>query len=169
MKATRKSPAESVSIIPRGRGFQDLFKGMDEWTDQIALRAYELFQQHGVSDGHALDDWLTAEREFLKPVLLDVKEADGQFVLQAEVPGFEAKDLHVQVDGGRLVIAGNTDGEAEKQQGNTVYNERKAQQIYRMINLPIPILAEKAQAQLKNGVLKLKLPKATQTKKVKGV
>lgn len=36
MVATAKSSAKSVSIIPRGRGFQDLFKGMDEGTDRIA-------------------------------------------------------------------------------------------------------------------------------------
>lgn len=32
---------------------------------RIAERAYELYEQRGREDGHALDDWLQAERELL--------------------------------------------------------------------------------------------------------
>lgn len=34
--------------------------------NQIAERAYALYEQHGCEDGHALDDWLQAERELLE-------------------------------------------------------------------------------------------------------
>lgn len=33
--------------------------------DRIAMRAYELYQARGASDGQALEDWLAAERELL--------------------------------------------------------------------------------------------------------
>jgi hypothetical protein len=35
--------------------------------EQIALKAYWLFLERGCVHGHDLDDWLTAERELLKP------------------------------------------------------------------------------------------------------
>jgi hypothetical protein len=35
----------------------------DASSDRIAMRAYELYQARGGSDGQAWDDWLTAERE----------------------------------------------------------------------------------------------------------
>ena len=35
-------------------------------STQIAERAYALYAQRGCEDGHALDDWLQAERELLK-------------------------------------------------------------------------------------------------------
>jgi len=35
-------------------------------TPQIAMRAYELFEQHGRHDGYADRDWLEAEREIRK-------------------------------------------------------------------------------------------------------
>ena len=34
---------------------------------QIAVRAYELFEQRGREDGHDLDDWLQAEAELVMP------------------------------------------------------------------------------------------------------
>ena len=33
--------------------------------EQVRVRAYELYQQRGMSDGHELDDWLQAEQEIL--------------------------------------------------------------------------------------------------------
>ncbi len=150
-----KTRPSSVPVVARGAGALDLFQGMNEWTDRIAKRAYELFRQHGSSDGHALDDWLAAEREFLIPVAVEMKEADGEFVVKARVPGLKAKDIHVQVDGSRLAIESKTDSKGDG----------KAQQVYRIIDLPMPILANGANGQFKNGVLKLKLPKA---KKAKG-
>jgi hypothetical protein len=41
--------------------------------DQIALRAYELYEARGRSDGSALDDWLRAEQEFANPNKSDSK------------------------------------------------------------------------------------------------
>jgi hypothetical protein len=35
----------------------------DERHGQIAARAYEIYEQRGREDGHALDDWLQAEQE----------------------------------------------------------------------------------------------------------
>jgi len=34
--------------------------------DEIAVRAYELYLEHGGDDGHDLDDWLQAERELIE-------------------------------------------------------------------------------------------------------
>ena len=35
-------------------------------TPQIAKRAYELYERQGRRDGHAVQDWLQAEREIRK-------------------------------------------------------------------------------------------------------
>lgn len=157
MKTKPKSRGGSVPVLPRDPGVVDLFTGMDEWTDRIAKRAYELFQQHGSSDGHALEDWLAAEREFLTPFFVDIKKADGEFIVEAEVPGLKAKDVHVQVDGSSLVIEGRS-----KSKGNG-----KAQQVYRIIQLPGPIRAKDANGHFKNGILKLRLPFPATSKKNK--
>jgi len=43
--------------------FRRLDASFDELKEKIRLRAYELYEQRGKGDGHALDDWLQAEAE----------------------------------------------------------------------------------------------------------
>jgi hypothetical protein len=43
--------------------FRQLDAGFDELEGRIRVRAYELYEQRGKRDGHALDDWLQAEAE----------------------------------------------------------------------------------------------------------
>jgi len=43
--------------------FCQLDASFDEEKETIRLRAYELYEQRGKQDGHALDDWLQAEAE----------------------------------------------------------------------------------------------------------
>ena len=38
-----------------------------ELQARVRLRAYEIYQQRGRVDGHALDDWAQAEAEILQP------------------------------------------------------------------------------------------------------
>lgn len=42
---------------------------------QIQARAYELYQQRGMSDGHALEDWLQAEQEICQSLTLVMAKA----------------------------------------------------------------------------------------------
>jgi Protein of unknown function (DUF2934) len=43
--------------------FRQLDAGFDDAKERIRVRAYELYEQHGKRDGHAVDDWLQAEAE----------------------------------------------------------------------------------------------------------
>ena len=40
-------------------------KSVSNAEEKIRVRAYELYEQRGMIDGHALDDWLQAEGEIL--------------------------------------------------------------------------------------------------------
>jgi DUF2934 family protein len=46
--------------------FRRLDASFDELEERIRLRAYEIYEQRGRADGHALDDWLQAEAELSK-------------------------------------------------------------------------------------------------------
>ena len=160
---------KDLRIVIKPANTKDLFEQMTEWTNRVAKRAYELFQGRGFADSYHLDDWFAAEREFFKPVALEVKDTKDGFVVCAEVPGFEAKDLYIQVDGSRLVIQGKQESthEQKERDGTTIFTDCKSKQIYRVIELPAPVQAERAQAELKNGVLELKLPKAEKAINIK--
>jgi HSP20 family protein len=167
MKPEAITPAKHIAI--QQVGIDSLFKEMAEWSNRIAKRAYEFFANSGFTNGHDLDHWLKAEEELLKPVMLDVKDSKDEFCVTAEVPGFEAKDLQVHLNGSHLAIEGKheTSEERKEKEGKATYSERKSRQIYRTIELPAPVRAEHAQAQLKNGILELKLPKAVKPKQIK--
>jgi HSP20 family protein len=167
MKNEAITPVRSPAI--QETSLDDLFEGMLEWSDRIAHRAYEFFADSGFSDGHDREDWFKAEQELLRPVPLEVTDEKDEFIVKAEVPGFDAKDLDIHLNGSHLVIEGKHETAEEKKEkkGETVLSERRSQQIYRMIELPAAILSDKAQAELKNGVLELKLPKAEKPRQIK--
>jgi Protein of unknown function (DUF2934) len=47
--------------------FRRLDASFDEKEERIRLRAYELYEKRGKSDGHALDDWMEAEAQLVEP------------------------------------------------------------------------------------------------------
>ena len=85
------------------------------------------------------------------------------------MPGFDANELDVHLNGSHLIIEGKHDTSEEKKnkEGEIIQSERKSQQIYHTIELPATVLSEKANAELKNGVLEVKLPKAEKPKAIK--
>ncbi|MBZ5506639.1 MAG: Hsp20 family protein [Acidobacteriia bacterium] len=142
------------------------------WTDveklisQVRQRAFQLFEGRGRADGHDLDDWFKAESELLKSVPLEVTEKDNIVHIRADVPGFKENELDVTFDGGVLTIKGEHSEETEKKDEKTYHSERRAQQIFRRMTLPVNVIADKMTATLKDGVLELSAPKAEVAKKV---
>jgi HSP20 family protein len=144
----------------------DLFERVRELSNAIARRAFELFDGHGRTDGHDLEDWFRAESELLHPVHLDLAESGDAFTVRAEVPGFTAKELEVGVEPHRLSISGKRESSEEHTNKKTIYKEQCSNQIYRAIDLPGEVDTSKVTAILKNGVLELSMPKAAKAQKV---
>jgi len=169
MTTKAPDPKKMVPIATSPAGPKDLLQEMTEWSNLIARRAFEIFENSGFLFGRDLDNWLAAERELLKPVAVEIKEQNDKFVVTADVPGFDAKDLEIVVEGSRLVIKGKREETREEKdkEGQVIYNERKAQQIYRAIDLPGPVLHDQAQAEIRNGVLEMTLPKAQKAAEIK--
>jgi len=146
----------------------DLFKRMSEWSNRIAKRAYDFFAASGFTNGHDLEDWFKAERELLKPVALEVKEAPDEFIIKVEMPGFNAHDLNIEVNGSHVIVESSHETHEDKHgKEQTIQTERSCAQIYRSIELPTPVRADTAKADFKDGVLELKLPKAEKAKLTK--
>ena len=89
----------------------------------------------------------------------EVKETDKAYLFKADLPGLEEKDLDIAVTGNRLTISGKRDVE-ERHEGETFYAyERSYGSFTRAFTLPDGVDADHVQAELKNGVLTLHLPK----------
>jgi HSP20 family protein len=80
-----------------------------------------------------------------------VTENDKEIIVRAEMPGFEEKEIDVQLNNDILTI------KAEKEQKGDGQEEYRS--FYRTVTLPAGIEAEKAQATYCNGVLELHFPR----------
>jgi HSP20 family protein len=110
--------------------------------------------------------WLEAEKEFLLPVQISMKEIGREFVVRAEVPGFTASDLEVNVEPQRVTISGKRESKQETKEGETLRTEESSNEIFRAIELPSEVNATKVSATLKDAVLEIKIPKAETKKSV---
>jgi HSP20 family protein len=147
--------------------FDRFFDRMREMQEAISRRAFDLFEKGGRIFGRDLENWFKAESELLHPVRVSIEETDEGLKVEAEVPGFKAEELEVSVEPHRLTIAGKREAEKEeRKKGKTVYSERRAERVLRVVDLPIEVNTENLSAMLKNGVLEFMLPKALPAKKI---
>lgn len=147
--------------------FEKIFNRMREMQEIISHRAFELFERGGKIFGRDLDDWFKAESELLHPVNISIEDTDEGLKVEAEVPGFRAEELEVSVEPHRLTIAGKREAEKEeKKKGKTVYSERSAERILRVVDLPVEVNTENISAVLKDGVLEFMMPKAVPARKI---
>ncbi|HVU01145.1 MAG TPA: HSP20 family small heat-shock protein [Polyangiaceae bacterium] len=136
-------------------------------TQEVAKRSYsdpftamrDLMHWDPFRDGL---HWLTREAGF-SPAF-EIKETKDAFEFRADVPGIDQKDIQVQMTDNRLVVRGKR--EAEKtDKGDTYYTyERTYGSFDRSFTVPEGVNADAIRADLKDGVLKVVLPKKPESK-----
>jgi HSP20 family protein len=160
---TAMQPAKAPVPVKQS-ATSDVFDQIQQTYDSIARRAFEIFNNNG---SNQLDDWFRAESELLHPVHLEIAESDDNLTIRAEVPGFSAKELEINVEPRKLTIAGRHEAQEESKKGKTIYSEGCAKQILRVVDLPVEVDSSKVSAILKDGVLNIELPKAAHAKTVR--
>lgn len=163
---TAAQPVKTTAVT-KPTETQQLADRMERLYDSIAQRAFEIFQHNGGRDGRDLADWFEAESQILHPVHMEISESDDALTVKAEVPGFEAKDLDIQVQGNRLTISGKHEAKEENKKGKTIYSECRANEIFRSVTLPADVESSKVTATLKDGVISIELPKTERAKSVR--
>lgn len=100
----------------------------------------------------------------LPQIKIDVTEANGAYVVRADMPGVKKEDIKVDVDGSQVSISAETRAEKEKKEGERViHSERSYGQVSRTFTLGQDVDDKASTAQYADGVLELKLPKKTGT------
>ena len=165
-KATEITKPETNTSSPVIVESQTIFDDLKNLVKTIEQRAYDLFAGRGGQPGRELEDWFKAESELLHPVLCEVTEADDHLTVKAEVPGFSAKELKLSVEPDRLFIRGTKEATKKDEKENTVYTERRSEEMFRTLYLPAEIDPEKVTAELKDGVLNMMMPKVRVVKPV---
>lgn len=93
-------------------------------------------------------------------IKVDVKETDGGYTVQAEVPGVAKEDIHVSLEGNVVSLRAEVRQHDQKTEGEKVLrSERYFGSVARSFQLPVDVDAAQAKAKYDNGVLTLTLPK----------
>jgi len=105
------------------------------------------------------DDWLMEEGE-IGQLVLDVSETDEALVVETSLPGIRPEDVDINIVGNTLTNKGEAKHEEKREEkGRYHYRERRISTLQRTITMPAEVNTDAAEAALKDGELKLMLPK----------
>lgn len=91
---------------------------------------------------------------------VNIYAAENVLVLHAELPGFQAENLDISINGETLTLSGERFADNVPEEAQYHRQERGVGKFSRTIKLPYTIEADQVQAELKNGLLTLTLPRA---------
>jgi HSP20 family protein len=96
---------------------------------------------------------------------VDVFETEEAFVVRADLPGVDPKNVSLSIEDGYLTLKGEkAKGEDSRREGSWYRFERRYGSFVRSIALPDTVDPENVEATAENGVLTVTLPKREETK-----
>jgi HSP20 family protein len=120
--------------------------------NQLQREVNRLFDTSRLGDegGVLTSDWAPA---------VDIKEEDDRFVIHADVPGVDAKDIEITMEKGVLTLKGQRVAESKEETDKYKRVERVRGTFLRRFSLPDTVDADKITAKSKDGVLEVIVPK----------
>jgi len=145
-------PATSAERQPFGslkREIDKLFEdfGLGAWRHPFGRSTFEI------------EPFWRSELSLGKEPAVDIVEKDKSYEITAELPGMDASNIDVKFSDGMLTIKGEKSEEKEEKKKDYYLSERRFGSFSRAFRVPNNADAEKIEANFKNGVLKVTLPK----------
>ncbi|KOP24763.1 hypothetical protein AMR41_19275 [Hapalosiphon sp. MRB220] len=112
------------------------------------------------------DDMLRVKRQpemNWKPAV-ELQNTSDNLILRVQIPGVEAKDLDIQVTKEAVAITGENRYENKAENNGQIRSEFRYGKFQRVITLPVAIQNDQVQAEYKNGILTLTLPKVAEAR-----
>ena len=149
--------------------FQSVDSVLDEieaMQRRIGERALRIFRERGGAFGHAVEDWLRAERETIWRPALEVRRTKDAYVIEAAVAGLDPKQFDVRVTPRQLLLAADVHHIDRDQEGEVLLCEFVNGPLFRSYEFPEPIDPARASAEYRNGLLRVTAPLAHPATKV---
>jgi HSP20 family protein len=107
-------------------------------------------------------DWRPARRRRWVPAI-DVKKTDEQYLIEADLPGMNEKDVDVNVENDILTVSSQKEEERKEEEEGYLHRERYTSSFRRSFRLPQDVDRKRIDAFFSNGVLTITLPRAGET------
>jgi HSP20 family protein len=145
MSLIRWNPARDLATFP-----SDIFNMQREMN-----KMFDSFF-HGVDEPSLLNgNWMPA---------VDVAEEDNEYVVKIELPGVNKDDVKITLESNILTIRGEKKAEKETKERNYHRMERSYGSFQRSFTLPTTVKNDKIDAEYRDGILSITLPKAEEAK-----
>lgn len=132
---------------------RDPFRNVSSLQEQVNRLFESSFSHQG--DQSTLTAWAPA---------VDVYETENELVIKADLPEISEKDLDVRVENNTMTIRGERKFEQKVREDNYLRMERAYGSFSRSFSLPNTVNTEQIQAEYKDGVLTVTLPKRAESK-----
>jgi len=128
----------------------------------------ELFAVRRAMD-RLLDDDFLRPRSWRPATLgaepaLDITTTPDELIVKASLPGWRPEDVEITLTGTTLVISGEINEEARREDESWILNEIRRASFSRTIELPEGLIGDRATATHEHGLLTLRIPKAEEVK-----
>ncbi len=139
----------------------------------MAIRRWEPWEIDIFSDFEKLrreidrmfEEFIPARREITFRPSIDLIETDNEVVLKAELPGLKKDNIEITVTEDEVHLIGEKKEEMEAKKENYLRKEICYGKFERVISLPAEVDPEKVEAEFKDGILEIKMPKKEEAKR----
>jgi len=107
------------------------------------------------------EDW-TSDHE--GQLAIDVFQTDNDIIIKSAIAGVSPEDIDISIDNDMVTVRGERKSGDEIKEDNYYYQECYWGAFSRSVILPVDVVVDKADADLKNGILTIILPKAKKSK-----
>ncbi|HPM27986.1 MAG TPA: Hsp20 family protein [bacterium] len=123
------------------------------WREMASMReALDRMFDEGVTT-------LTRNSDWQYPAI-NVRQTENNILIEADVPGMKQEDIDIEISDNMVTIAGERKASHEEKGANYFHKEVSFGSFRRSINLPVDVKGDKASADIVDGTLVVKLPKA---------
>lgn len=160
VKTEDKKPQETrVATL---RPFESLRREIDRLFEDFAWGSWRAPFRRALFD---VEPFLRGELKWGKVPAVDVADTATNYEITAELPGLDEKDIEVKFSNGTLTIRGQKKEEKEEKKKDYYLSERHYGSFQRSFTVPDGADPEKIEAEFRNGVLTVTLPKTAEAQK----
>jgi HSP20 family protein len=154
-------PAAPPAAMQAWRPFEGLRREVDRLFEDFTMSPLMMPFRRPAFDLEPLwrpESWIAAPA-------MDLVEHEKAFMLTAELPGLDEKDVEVKIANGVLTIKGEKAEDKEEKTRDFHMRERRFGAFERALRIPDMVEMEKIEAAFKKGVLTVKMPKTAEAQK----